>query len=146
MVDRLSPLRPRLARVTRTCRIGALLFAGVASTGAWAQSVLADPTRPPVGIHAPASEAAEVTGPVLQSVMIPKKGRPVAIIGGQQVRLGEMYGESRLVRLTEREAVLESASGVERLLLTPGIEKKNMINKTEPETLSTRRAQSGSKP
>lgn len=41
------------------------------------------------------AEAAEaVTGPVLQSVLIPKKGRAVALIGGQQVYLGEMYGEA----------------------------------------------------
>ena len=58
----------------------------------------------------------------------------MAVIGGQQIRLGEKYGESRLVRLSEREAVLEGPDGVERLQLTPGIEKvivkKNRTEKT----------------
>ena len=127
-------------------RLGLLLISVVLSSGAMAQTALADPTRPPAGISAPVTDSMEVTGPVLQSVIIPKKGRPVAVIGGQQVRLGEMYGESRLVRLTEREAVLESAAGTERLMLTPGIEKTNMISKTTTKTPSARRVQSGSTP
>jgi hypothetical protein len=111
-----------------------------------AQTGMSDPTRPPLGISSPAPEAGELTGPVLQSVMIPKKGKPVAIIGGQQVRLGEKYGESRLTRLTEREAVLEGPAGIERLLLTPGIEKTNIIMKNVSKTPAAKRVQSGSKP
>ena len=71
---------------------------------AMAQRVMADPTRPPGNVVMDSQAAVDVSGPVLQSVLIPKKGRPVAVIGGQQVRLGEKYGESRLVRLSEREA------------------------------------------
>jgi MSHA biogenesis protein MshK len=94
-----------------------------------AQSGLADPTRPPFGATGDSAMPGDTGGPVLQSVMIPKKGKPVAIIGGQQVKLGEKYGESRLTALTEREAVLEGPSGVEHLFLIPGIEKTN-ITKT----------------
>ena len=98
-----------------------------------AQAVLADPTRPPGGV-AGDTFAAETTGPVLQSVLIPKKGKPVAVIGGQQIRLGEKYGESRLIRLSDREAALEGPAGIERLPLTPGIEKivvkKSRVEKT----------------
>ena len=79
---------------------------------------------------------------MLQSVVIPKKGKPVAVIGGKQVRLGELYGESRLIKLTEKEAVLEGAAGIERLMLTPGIEKTNIITKSP----AARRAKSGGKP
>lgn len=95
---------------------------------AHAQAMLADPTRPPMGALTP--EAAEVSGPVLQSVLIPKRGKPLAVIGGQQVRLGERYGERRLVRLTEREAVLEGPDGIERLRLTPGVEKTAISSAT----------------
>ena len=109
---------------------------------AWAQTLLSDPTRPPMGIIAPTPDAGEVTGPVLQSVVIPKKGRPVAVIGGKQVKLWEMYGESRLIRLTEREAVLQGPAGIERLMLTPGVEKTNIISKSP----AARRAQSGGMP
>ena len=93
-----------------------------------AQAPLADPTRPPAGVLAP--DAAEVSGPVLQSVLIPKRGKPLAVIGGQQVRLGERYGDSRLVKLTEREAVLEGPDGIERLWLTPGVEKTAISSAT----------------
>ena len=93
-----------------------------------AQAPMADPTRPPANVSAP--EAGELSGPVLQSVLIPKKGRPLAVIGGQQVRLGERYGELRLVKLTEREAVLEGPDGIERLRLTPGAEKTDISSAT----------------
>lgn len=73
--------------------------------------------------------------------MIPKKGKPGALIGGQQVLLGGMYGESRLISVTEREVVLEGPAGIEHLYLTPGIEKINVISKTP----AARRGQSKGK-
>ena len=115
------------------------------SSVALAQSVgavLPDPTRPPVAFYESVTEAGEVAGPVLQSVVIPAKGRPIAVIGGQEVRLGGLYGDSRLVRLTEREAVLEGPDGTLRLPLTPGIEKTNITTKSP----AAKRAQRGSKP
>ena len=79
---------------------------------------------------------------MLQSVKSPKNGKPQALIGGQEVKLGELYGDSRLIKLTEREAVLEGPSGVEYLMQTPGIEKTNITKKSP----AAKRAQSGSKP
>lgn len=103
---------------------GRLIFLLVFSAAvASAHAQMADPTRPPSAILQPSLAAESAEGPVLQSVLLPKKGRPVAMIGGQQVRLGETYGDSRLVHLSEREAVLLGPSGRERLLLTPGVEK-----------------------
>ena len=68
------------------------------------------------------------------------------MIGGQQVYLGEMYGESRLIKLSEREAVLEGPGGVERLMLTPGVEKTNIVMKKLNRSPAPRRAQSEGKP
>ena len=104
------------------CTLTVLVWLGAAN--AQAQTALVDPTRPPPGIADPVTSEREVSGPVLESVLIPRKGRPLAVIGGQQVRLGQRYGESRLIRVDEREAVLEGPQGVERLLLTPDVEKK----------------------
>jgi len=109
---------------------------------AFAQSGLADPTRPPPGMAADPAGAEEVSGPLLQSVILPKNGKPVAIISGQQVSLGGNYGDSRLVALSEREAVLQGPRGIERLLLTPGIEKTHIIAKNPV----AKRAQSKGKP
>jgi MSHA biogenesis protein MshK len=57
------------------------------------------------------------------------------------VRLGERYGESRLVKLSEREAVLDGPNGIERLRLTPDVEKTNVVAKRATKTLAPRRAQ-----
>jgi len=130
-------------RLKRLVAIPMLLLVGAT---AFAQADLADPTRPPAGLVAEATSSEAVTGPVLQSVLIPRKGRAMAVIGGQPVRLGEMYGESRLIKLTEREAVLEGPSGVERLLLTPGIEKTNITMKKTNKSPVPRRTQSEGKP
>lgn len=119
-----------------------VLVLGVPGVGVQAQTLIADPTRPPFGFSEPTMDATEITSPVLQSVMIPKKGKPVAVIGGQEIRLGDLYGESRLIKLTEREAVLEGPSGIEHLMLTPGVEKI-IITKKSP---AARRAQSRGKP
>ncbi|MFT3849247.1 MAG: type II secretion system protein GspM [Propionivibrio sp.] len=118
----------------------------LAAATALAQADLADPTRPPAGLVAEEASSEAAGGPVLQSVLIPRKGRAVAVIGGEQVHLGEMYGESRLTRLTEREAVLEGPNGVERLMLTPGIEKTNIVMKKTNNTPVPRRVLSGGKP
>ena len=102
---------------------------------------IADPTRPPVGVAETADDAGAVAGPVLQSVLIPKNGRPLAVIDGQQVRLGERLGERRLVKLSEREAVLDGPLGIERLQLTPGVEKTNVVAKKATKTPARGRAQ-----
>lgn len=128
--------------VDRLMRIAAVLALCCCVAPALAQNSLADPTRPPAGSSLALEGAGEAVGAVLQSVMIPKKGKPRALIGGQQVVLGGMYGESRLVSLTEREAVLEGPAGTEHLYLTPGIEKTNIVAKTA----AARRAQSKGKP
>ena len=107
-----------------------------------AQASLPDPTRPPPGFvdelpptggAAPIAEntnARSAGAPAdrpssgLQSVMIPRQGKPVAIIDGKYVPLGERHGEWELVAVAETEVVL--AKGKERkvLRLTPAAEKK----------------------
>ena len=98
------------------CVAGALL--------AWAAqgAPFADPTRPPddtPGGPAPSGSL----GPRLESVLI-APDRRVAVISGQQVRLGGKYGEGRVVRITESEVVIRSAEGTETLKLLPEAEKR----------------------
>lgn len=112
----------------RTIRFGMALMLTALAGSVSAQAVMADPTRPAAGVAGNVLSP-ETSGPVLQSVIIPKKGKPIAVIGGQQVVLGGMYGESRLIKLSDREAVLEGSGGIERLPLTPGIEKTNIVIK-----------------
>lgn len=112
---------------------GLALLAVVSS----AQAQIADPTRPPAAwlAPAPASDAlpgAEGSGGLrLQSVLMRPGGRPVAVIGGKTVTLGGHVGRAKLVRLNEREAVLQGADGVTHLYLTPNVEKQ-MIDTPKP--------------
>ena len=98
-------------------------------SSAYAQSN--DPTRPPAAwltsAEAGASGLESDAGLRLQSVLLRPGGRPVAIIAGKTVALGERVGGAKLVRLTEREAMLQGADGVTRLYLTPDVEKQMIV-------------------
>ncbi|MBK9444935.1 MAG: hypothetical protein IPO00_01845 [Betaproteobacteria bacterium] len=91
---------------------------------------LADPTQPPAALLGlDGTLSTEPINSGLTSVLTPKKGKPTAVIGGQVVPLGGFVGEARLVRLSETEAVLEGPEGIERLYLTPDVEKKMNVTK-----------------
>jgi len=106
--------------------ISLALLAMTTSVSVLAQS--ADPTRPPAAWLAPVNDARPdgeaAVGLRLQSVKMPVGGRPVAVIGGKTVALGGQVGGATLVRLNEREAVLQGADGVTHLYLTPDVEKQ----------------------
>lgn len=98
------------------------LVLGVMTAGAAAAQGLSDPTRPPGG-QSESAEAVGTGGPVLQSVML-SPSRKVAVISGEMVALGGRYGSSKLVRLTETEAVLKNGADVTVLRLHPLVEKR----------------------
>jgi len=107
-----------------------LLLCSTVAQAQGATATINDPTRPPATfIAAPTVTGTAEAGGRLRSVKIPRGGRPTAVIDGQVVRLGEKVGEARLVRLTESEAVLESAAGRETLHLTPDVIKKPVLTK-----------------
>lgn len=64
--------------------------------------------------------------PVLQSIML-SATRKAAIISGQTVVLGEKFGEARLVKLTQSEAVLRTEEGLQVLKLFPDVDKKERL-------------------
>ena len=96
------------------------------SRAATAQT-LSDPTRPPIGLQPTEAGDNTLAAPVLQSVMISSAAR-TAIIGGETVKLGGKYGDARVIRITESEVVLRSASGTETLKMYPAV----TINPVKP--------------
>ena len=86
---------------------------------------LTDPTRPPAAF-AGGDPGGPDAGPVLQSVMISPSGRS-AIIGGETVKLNGRYGDARVIRITESEVVLRTASGKETLHMYPDISMKPVV-------------------
>lgn len=115
-------------RLTRT---GFALLLCCTATAVMAEaSSLPDPTRRPGAAELATGEAAVPIGPVLQTIIVPRKGKPRALISGQLVMLGGNIGERRLVSLNEKGAILEGPDGIERLSLTPGIEKTGILLKT----------------
>jgi MSHA biogenesis protein MshK len=104
------------------------LLAGMSSASAQEGASLPDPTRPPGVLSGGGVEGGAEAGLRLQSVLT-KGDRPMAIISGQVVRVGEKVGEARLVRVTENEAVLRGPGGVERLFLVSDVSKKYVVQK-----------------
>lgn len=97
------------------------LCASVAGVCLWvsaAQAIeaLPDPTRPPVAVY---SGTGEDDSRRLTSVVRPKDGDPVAVIGGKVVPLGGKVDNARLVRIDESGALLAGPDGQEVLLMTP---------------------------
>ena len=84
---------------------------------------LTDPTRPPHADPAGSLQDSAVQGTQLQSVLI-SPTRRLAIINGTMVPLGGMLGESKVVKITETEVVLQKGSETEVLKLFPGVEKQ----------------------
>lgn len=109
---------------------GLLLF--VLPAFAAEDDTLPDPTRPPQQVVKAAETAGNkpVAAAVLQSVILRAGMKPAAIIAGERIELGGDYGGAKLVKITEREVVLEGPSGVEVLLLTPAAQKRAV--KPEP--------------
>lgn len=85
-----------------------------------------DPTRPPASWLSPdnAASVENAGGPRLQSVLLPEKGRPLAIISGKNVPLGGEFEGARLVSIQEHVVILRGPEGITRLYLTPEVEKK----------------------
>ena len=94
----------------------AAMFAAVAG----AQG-LSDPTRPPPQF-AGREVAAVDSGNPLHSIVI-SGTRKAAVINGQWVPLGGIYGDARLVEVTPTEIVLKSRQSSKTLRLHPGVRK-----------------------
>ena len=89
---------------------------------------LKDPTLPPANLTSETNSIntdgqAMPTGPVLQSVMLGAQYR-AAIIDGQKVVLGQKYGDARLIKLSEREALLRNPDGSTQTLSLSVVDKK----------------------
>lgn len=84
----------------------------------------ADPTQPPNAIPSGSDVAKGAPeGPRLQSVLI-SPSRRIAVIGGQTVPLGGMYGTSKVVRISEGEVVLQDGQERQTLRLFTDVDKR----------------------
>jgi|GEM_PF-1723485 len=86
---------------------------------------LPDPTRPPQFV-APTATAAEALSPQLHSVLVPVHGKPVAMIGGVAVSVGDKVGDAKVTRISETEVVLRGPEGEQVLRMTPGVDKQTI--------------------
>ena len=108
---------------------------------------LPDPTRPAI------AEPKVVTGSdgeapaalVLQSIILRKGKKSGAVINGQMVEVGQEILGARLTRVTETEVTLASESGKEILRLTPAVEKKPVVEKSNAKPMVSTRKQSANK-
>ena len=109
----------------------AAVLLGASNFGyAQSDSSLSDPTRPPLTIVEPETTSAEGFPPPsgLQTVILGKGRKPMAVINGVTVELGDKVGDATLVKISESEVVLRGPAGKETLFLTPGVEKINSLS------------------
>ena len=107
-----------------------ILLMLMASCLCQAQEVLPDPTRPPPA--ATGEAGALLSGPVLQSVLLGKGRRPLAVISGQRVELGAQYGDALLTHISETEVVLQGPGGRQVLKMTPEAAKHPLRKPSKP--------------
>jgi MSHA biogenesis protein MshK len=109
------------------------MLAGAANCFGQSDASLPDPMRPPVaaGETAPTananSEGMPATTNGLQTIILGRGRKPMAVINGIAVGLGDKVGEARLVKLSETQAVLQGPGGKETLYLTPGVERMGSL-------------------
>lgn len=85
-----------------------------------ARAALPDPTALPA---APA--AADSASPGISLTAIKRSGKQrFAVIGGQELAVGERYQDARVVRITESEVVLRRGAELTVLKLYPHVEKR----------------------
>ncbi len=89
-----------------------------------AAHALNDPPRPPVAILSSVQgDTGAAASPALQSVMI-SPARILAISSGELVKLGDKFGDARVVKITAHEVVLRSTRGTEILHKYPDVDMK----------------------
>ena len=102
---------------------------------------LSDPTRPSAGLESAGTETAAPVERGLQSIII-APGRRAAIINGQTVELGGIYGDARLIQVNERSIVLRGKRGKQVMQLFPGVK---MQKRVRPRSLSATKHPNGKK-
>lgn len=129
----------RACRLQKTAAHAALALAALLFGAFAAAQTLPDPTRPPAGFVDPADLKAGAAagginggahgddpatpGLVLQSVLLPEQGRPVAVISGHYLPLGAKLGQWELMAVNERQVVLQQGGERRVLQLTPQVTK-----------------------
>ncbi len=131
MARRLTLSRTSMVWVTMLSIVFMAVSGTVNAKGTATGSALADPTRPPAilaeGQPNEDISKKELPASGLQTVILRKGAKPLAIINGQTVKLGEKVGDARLVRLSETEAVLQGPEGKEIMRLMPAAERKAVL-------------------
>ena len=96
-----------------------------------AQDFLSDPTRPALasgdaqlGVQGDSAQP----GNELQSILLVPGRKPRALISGQWLEQGQLYGDSRVVKINPANVILQPVASTDMaqqqvLTLTPGIQK-----------------------
>lgn len=98
-----------------------------------AAELLSDPTRPSAVAGGIAQDSASVSGSSeLQSILQVPGRKPRALISGQWVEQGQLYGDSRVVKISAGSVILQDTVGGKNvprqvLTLTPGISKTKPV-------------------
>lgn len=105
---------------------------------------VADPTRPPDAATAQAAPGATpATGESgLQATIVRSGGKSAALINGQYVKVGDKYGERRVLSISDSVIVLKGESGRDVVKLIPSIDKQ-MVKPAKPAKPMTDKKKTG---
>jgi MSHA biogenesis protein MshK len=101
----------------QVCALAVVLVLGSASA-----ETLVDPTRPPAGFGQNDATSADISAPVLQSILI-SATRRIAIISGKTLHTGDKFGDAQLVSINDNEVVLRTGKELQVLKLYPSLHK-----------------------
>jgi MSHA biogenesis protein MshK len=90
---------------------------------------LRDPTRPADMLGRGQAVVVSAPGPVLQSVLISPQRR-IAIISGKTLKVGDQFGDSHVVSISDTEVVLQNGKAQQTLKLFPDVQKRHAANST----------------
>ena len=109
-----------------TIALGAMLMACMYAKAMAQSGQLVDPTRPPTALGAPVDatngEPPVPAGPNLQSILVAPT-RVEAIINGKTVKVGDMVGEAKVIKISDNEVVLRNGKEKQVLKLFENVEK-----------------------
>jgi MSHA biogenesis protein MshK len=102
-----------------------------AAAGAVHAQTLVDPTRPPAGWLVRATPATDRPLNNVQTVKTSKAG-PLALVDGRVVKIGDPFGDSRVIRITDSEVVLQHPGGATEVMrIHPSVEKRPAVQASD---------------
>lgn len=117
---------PTLARLLGFGRAAVLLASGLFPVASLHAQALRDPTVPPAGVvvtDVPAHADVGVPAAGAMSVIV-REGRPHLVVGSRLYAVGQMFGQTKIERISETEIWLREGSALRKVPMFAGVQRR----------------------